>query len=165
MNDNPKIKVKPTKFTLYIEITNYLLIFSFWILNILAFKKLPNEIPTHYNSLGEVDAYGSKETIFILPFIATVLFVILNIYAKKPHLSNYSVSITLENAEKQYKNVIKLLHVLNMFVLFIFIFIDYKTIQIGLNETDSLGSWFLPIIFISTLLIIGYFSFKSKKIK
>lgn len=114
MNNNPKIKVKPTQFTKILEIVNYLLITVFWVITVLAYKHLPNEIPTHYNGLGEVDAYGDKITIFFLPLIATVLFVIVNITAKNPHTFNYSVVITSENVEIQYKNAMRFMQLINL---------------------------------------------------
>jgi len=163
MNNNPKIKVKPTQFTKILEITNYFLIVIFWNFTSIAYKYLPEEIPTHYNGLGEVDAYGDKSSIFILPLIATVLFVIVSITAKKPHTFNYAVVITSENVEAQYKNAMRLMQSVNLFMLLIFIFIDYKTIQIALNKADSLGVWFLPIIGIIGLVIIAYSIIQSQK--
>lgn len=163
MNKNPKIKVKPTQLTKSIEIVNYFLIVSFWIITILAYKHLPDEIPTHYNGLGEVDAYGDKSTIFFLPLMATVLFVIVNITAKKPHTFNYAVVITSENVKAQYKNEMRLMQSVNLFMLLIFIFIDYKTIQIALNQSGGLGVWFLPLTGIVGILIIIYSIKQSKK--
>jgi len=163
MNKNPKTKVKPTQFTQTLEIINYFLIVIFWVITALAYKYLPEEIPTHYNGLGEADAYGDKITIFFLPLIATVLFVILTITAKKPHTFNYSVVITSENVGAQYKNAMRFMQSLNLFVLLIFIFIDYKTIQIALNKADSIGVWFLPITGIIGITIIAYSVIESKK--
>lgn len=163
MNKNPKIKVKPTQLTKSLEIVNYFLIVSFWIITVLAYKHLPDEIPTHYNGLGEVDAYGDKITIFFLPLIATVLFVIVNITAKNPHTFNFSVVITSENVEIQYKNAMRFMQLINLFMLLIFIFIDYKTIQIALTQSGDLGVWFLPLIGIVGISIIIYSIKQSKK--
>ena len=163
MNKNPKIKVKPSQFTKTLEIVNYFLIIVFWIITSLAYKHLPEEIPTHYNGLGEVDAYGDKITIFMLPFIATILFVTLTITANKPYWFNYSETITVENVETQYKNAMRFMQSLNLFVLLIFIFIDYKTIHIALNKSESLGIWFLPLSGIVGVLIIVYNVIQSKK--
>ncbi|WLD24790.1 DUF1648 domain-containing protein [Flavobacterium dauae] len=163
MNTNPKIKVKPTQLTKQLEIVNYFLISVFWIVTCLAYKHLPTKIPTHYNGLGEVDAYGHKITIFLLPIIATILFIVLTILAKKPHTFNYSETITSENVEAQYKNAMRFMQTLNLFVLLIFIFIDYKTIQIALEKNKSLGVWFLPISGIIAVIIISYSVIQSQK--
>jgi len=163
MTKNPKIKVKPTPFTKTLEFVNYFLIIAFWIITCLAYKHLPDEIPTHYNGFGEADAYGDKITILFLPLIATVLFTIVSITAKKPHLFNYSETITLENAETQYRNAMRFMNSLNTLMLLIFIYIDYKTIQIALNQSGSLGVWFLPLAGIVGISIITYSVIQSQK--
>lgn len=163
MNENPKIKVKPTLFTTIIEIINYFLLILFWVITSLVYKHLPNEIPTHYNSFGEVDVYGEKTTIFLLPLIATVLFLIVSISAKNPHTFNYSITITEQNAETQYKNAMRFMQLIKLFMLIVFIFIDYKTIQIALNKSENLGVWFLPALIFMVLIIICYSIIQSKK--
>ena len=47
------------------------------------FPSLPYRIPTHFNALGEVDAWGHKSTIFLLPSIMGltsifVYFILIN---------------------------------------------------------------------------------------
>lgn len=163
MNANPKIKVKPTLFTTIIEIINYFLLILFWVITSLVYKHLPNKIPTHYNGFGEVDAYGDKTTIFLLPLIATVLFLIVSISAKNPHTFKYSITITEQNAEGQYKNAMRFMQLIKLFMLLVFIFIDYKTIQIAFNESENLGVWFLPALIFIVLTIICYSIIQSKK--
>lgn len=160
---NPKIKVKPTLFTTIIEIINYFLLILFWVIASLVYKHLPNKIPTHYNSFGEVDAYGDQTTIFLLPLIATVLFLIVSISAKNPHTFKYSITITEQNAEAQYKNAMRFMQLIKLFMLLVFIFIDYKTIQIAFNESENLGVWFLPALIFIVLTIICYSIIQSKK--
>lgn len=99
----------------------------------------------------------------MLPFIASILFVTLTITANKPHWFNYSETITAENVETQYKNAMRFMQSLNLFVLLIFIFIDYKTILIALNKSGSLGVWFLPLTGIVGISIIIYSVKQSKK--
>lgn len=101
---NPKIKVKPTLFTTIIEIINYFLLILFWVITSLVYKHLPNKIPTHYNGFGEVDAYGDHTTIFLLPLIATVLFLIVSISTKIHKLLN----IQYQLQSKMQKHNIKM---------------------------------------------------------
>jgi len=164
MNKHPKLKIYPTRNELFIEFAAFLLLVFFWIISISSFGYLPDEIPIHYNGLGEVDAYGDKETIFILPLIATLLFIMLSIFSKFPHTFNYSVEITKENAEKQYKNAINLIRLLKIAVLLIFIFINYKTIQIALEKNKNLGIWFLPVAILFLFTLITYNLYKTYKI-
>jgi len=43
------------------------------IITVLCFPFIPNIIPAHYNSLGEITRYGSKFELFLLPAI-TIAF-------------------------------------------------------------------------------------------
>jgi uncharacterized membrane protein len=45
----------------------------YWILILYYFQYLPEQIPTHFNALGEADDHGSKLNIFLLPAIATMI--------------------------------------------------------------------------------------------
>lgn len=164
MNKHPKLKINLTRNELFTEFATFLLLIFFWIISISSLDYLPDEIPTHYNGLGEVDAYGDKETILILPLIATLLFIMMSIFSKFPHTFNYSVEITKENAEKQYKNAINLIRLLKITVLLIFIFINYKTIQIALEKNKNLGIWFLPVAILFFIILVGYNLYKTYKI-
>lgn len=58
----------------------------------------------------------------------------------------------------------RFMQTLNLFVLLIFIFIDYKTIQIALEKNKSLGIWFLPITILFFIILVGYNLYKTYKI-
>ena len=49
---------------------------------ILAWGKLPDEIPGHFNGMGEVDRWGSKIELFILPFIGLFLWIVMGLLEK-----------------------------------------------------------------------------------
>lgn len=164
MSKHPKIKIKLSKSDWVVEIISYLLLIAFWMVTIVSFQHLPEEIPTHYNALGEADAFGDKETILILPIIATFLFFLLSILSRSPETFNYAVEITEENAEKQYKNAVWLMRILRVLITLIFFFIAYQTIQIALEKAFDLSAWFLPVTFIGLGLVLGYSIYKSKQI-
>lgn len=50
-----------------------ILIFLPLIVSVFAFSILPEQIPAHFNLAGEVDRWGSREEIFILPALVMVL--------------------------------------------------------------------------------------------
>jgi len=164
MNKHPKLKIYPTRNELFTEFAAFLLLVFFWIISILSLDYLPDEIPTHYNGSGQVDAFGSKETILLLPLIATLLFIMMSILSKFPHTFNYSVEITKENAEKQYKNAIGFIRLLKIAVLLLFIFMNYQTMQIALEKNKSLGVWFLPVTILFFITLVGYNLYKTYKI-
>jgi uncharacterized membrane protein len=165
MEERPKLKVVLTKSDKAVEVISWILLLSIWALTLTGYSKMPEIIPTHYNASGDADGFGQKVTIFLLPVIATILFIGLTIANKYPHTFNYMTSVTNENALTQYSNATRMMRYLKTIVLFIFGTIVFKTIQNTNGNADGLGVWFLPLtmglIFIPTLYFIVK-SFRSK---
>jgi uncharacterized membrane protein len=160
-----KTNLKPTRSDKIIEITGYVVLLAFWITIIISYKDLPEQIPIHYNALGEVDNYGNKTSIFILPIIGTFLFVFLTLTSKNPENFSYSIKITAENAERQYKNAVKMMGVMKIIVIILFFLIEYETITISNKKSEGLGVWFLPIMLGLIFVPVIYFAYRSHKIK
>ena len=166
MSDRPRIKLKLTITDKLIEFLAFLGLVILWMLTFSGYSNLPEIIPTHFNGSGEVDAYGSKDTLFALPIIATVLFTGLTILNKFPHLFSYPTEITLENAEKQYYIAAKLMRFLKLVVIIIFTLIVYKTQETVTGKSEGLGTWFLPLTLGLTFVPILFYlieSFRNQK--
>lgn len=166
MIERPKINLPLTLFDKIIEVISSVALVAFWLMNIFAFSTLPENIPTHYNGMGEVDSYGPKITIFLLPVLGTLIFVFLTFMLRKPESFNYTVEITEENALAQYTNSTKLIRFMKLALIILFIVIDYKTIETARGNSDGLGKWFLPftiaLIFIPVIFSV-YTSFSKKE--
>ncbi len=50
--------------------------------SIIMFNQLPDKIPTHWNAQGLADGFGARWTIFIMPIIAVLLYLLLRILPK-----------------------------------------------------------------------------------
>ena len=165
MEKRPILILKPTKTEKIIEIIGYIILLAYWLVIITTYQNLPEKIPIHYNGLGEVDNYSKKSSIFLLPIIGSFIFIILTMINKNPENFNYSIKITEENAENQYKNSIKMIRLLKIIVIVIFFLIDFKTIKIAIGESEGLGNWFLPLTIGIIFIPIIYFANKSYKMK
>lgn len=115
---------------------------------IVMWGKLPDEIPGHFNGAGEVDRWGTKIELFILPFIGLLLWVLMGLLEKVPHLHNYPARLNESNVERFYLNSRKLLNEIKNICLMIFALISFQMVQIALGEAQSLGWWFLPLVII-----------------
>lgn len=166
MIERPKINLPLTLLDKIIEVTSFVALVAFWLMNIFSFSTLPENIPTHYNGMGEVDSYGPKTTIFLLPVLGTLIFVFLTFMLRKPESFNYTVEITEENALAQYTNSTKLIRFMKLALIILFIVIDYKTIETARGNSDGLGKWFLPftiaLIFVPVIFSV-YKSFSKKE--
>ncbi|HET8861565.1 DUF1648 domain-containing protein [Marivirga sp.] len=164
-NNRPKIELQKTAFNYAIEIASLVILVVTWIYVFLSYSELDSEIPVHFNTSGEADRYGDKQSIFLLPILSVVFFFGLSILNKFPHIFNYPTEITEENAEKQYKNATNLIRTLNLLIVFIFAFITFNMINAKTENSAVLGEWFIPSIIIIINLPGLYFLTKAFKKK
>jgi uncharacterized membrane protein len=129
----------------------------------ISYSELPDIIPSHFNGKGEIDGYSEKLTLWFLPAISIAMFVGLFVLNKYPHMHNYMVNITEENALKNYRLSTRIVRITNVFVMLLFGVISYSMIQGAQSENFQLGSWLLPaIIGFSVLLPIGILNYSQK---
>jgi uncharacterized membrane protein len=50
------------------------------------YTELPDTIPQHFNARGEADGFGPKITLWILPILGVVLYMILTILVRIPSI-------------------------------------------------------------------------------
>lgn len=131
------------------------------------FNQLPEIIPRHFNAQGYPDAYGTKWNIWILTGIALILFSGIKYLANKPEILNYPTRITEVNAKRQYIMAQRMLRLLNLTLLGVFVYLEYSTIEIALDNMASTGKWTLPVILgiITIVLMIYLFSATAVKRK
>jgi uncharacterized membrane protein len=162
----PRITLSLSTLDKRIELLSKIFVAALWMITLFAFYHLPKIIPTHFNSKGQVDDYGNKLSILILPIIATVIYLGLTLLNKYPHLFNYATIITAENAHRQYTFATRMLRYLKLAILIIFSGIVLLTYLTSKGITNGLGGWFLPLclllVFVPTMASI-YFSAKKDK--
>jgi len=126
---------------------------------------MPDRIPIHFNGKGQVDGWGSKWTLIILPIVSLLLYSGLTVLSKFPHVYNYPLPITEQNAAAQYLLARKLLGWINLEVVALFGYITWISVKVGKGYGDGLGLWSLPIILVvlfGTLAIYFVRAFRMK---
>ena len=146
MKDRPKIKIKPTATDRLIDVAAWVLLLAQWTLVIVYYSKLPDIIPSHFNLKGDIDGSGGKAGIIFLPILTTVLLIGFTIANRFPHILNYPVKITEDNALRQYTLATKLMRYINLATAILFGTIVFMVIQSAMGEADGLGAWFTPLL-------------------
>lgn len=160
----PKITVPQNSTDLWIDRFSFLLFFIIWLSVFVYYPDLPNEIPTHFNGRGQADAFGSKQSIWILMGVFSSIFIGIYILNKYPHLHNYTVKITEENALKNYRFSTRILRVVNFLNLLLLAYILKTMMTPYEKQSTAFGGWFLPTIMIGSLVLIIYIFVKANKI-
>ena len=68
-----------------------------------------------------------------------------------------------ENAKRLYSLAQRTIRLLKLIILYSFIYLNYKTIMIGLNKSIGIGSLYLPIFLTICFLLIGVMVNKTMK--
>lgn len=164
MERRPRIKIELTRVDKMLELLGWLTLFFWWGIILYNYSNLPDIIPTHYNASGQVNGYGKKITIILLPIIGTVIFIGMTVLNKYPHIYNYPSNITEMNALTQYTYATKMIRYLKCAIVFIFFLIDLFTYLTAKGRTNGLGYLFLPFMLALFFIPTGYYIVKSFKV-
>ena len=127
-----------------------------FLLPLVLWKRLPDPLPTHYNAAGEVDAWGSRGTVFLMPGLAAVMWlsVQLVIYKVDPRNWNMPFRVPYGREIPVYSAAKTTLIAVNLEMVLIFAAMELVT------ATGAIR-WFwlatgLPIGAVTVTLIAGF---------
>ncbi len=80
-------------------------------------------MPKHFNVFGQPDSYANKNIIWFLPALGLILYIGMTILNKYPHVFNYPIKLTNENAEKLYKIGTKTIRFLKIVIIISFAYL------------------------------------------
>lgn len=161
--NRPKIKVPYEPIDIIVDLTSIALLIALVIYTFMSYSDLPETIATHFDATGKPNGYSNKDTMWFLPAIGIVMFIGLFILNKYPHLHNYMVNITEDNALKNYRFSTRIVRFTNLFVCALFLYVQYTIVATAQGKTVVLGSWFVPLVIgLSVLLPIGILIYNRK---
>ncbi|MCM3744615.1 DUF1648 domain-containing protein [Sporosarcina luteola] len=162
MNNKPVLDIPKTFFEKLLDALTTIVYLAVLIYTIVIWSQLPDQVPAHYNSAGEINRWGSKWELILLPIIAAILAVFMTFLERHPEWHNY-MKLNENNIEFQYKNSRLLMNVLKNECVLLFIFLTYSTEQVALGKIDSLGMAFLPIFLVIIFGSMAFFIVRSLK--
>ncbi len=146
------ITIKKPPLDLIIETLGVVAIIVSFALPAFYYSSLPDTLPRHYGSDGLPDAYSGKGIIWVLPILGFCLYLTISLISSIPSLINLPIKTTPENAEFYQKKYSRMIRIINVWMVLLFAFLTYFSIQIGLGNQTQLPNYFKPI---SLLLFFG----------
>ncbi|TWI58160.1 uncharacterized protein DUF1648 [Halalkalibacter nanhaiisediminis] len=152
--------------------------FSLLILTIsyvaMNYGTLPDEIPRHFNAIGDPDAWSGKGMLIVFLILKGFILLMLFLLNYFVFISNESAKdaiafvnipfvnkdqLTSEQAEVVRKLSARMLAIVNVCVSFLFFYIIYGTIQTALENQQGLG--LMPLYITIVLVVIScYYTWK-----
>ncbi len=117
---------------------------------IVAFPELNQKVPTHFNGAGKPDSWGNKYSLMILPIINIAMYAGLTVLNRYPYIFNYPITITEQNAIRQYQLAKTLVIWLKFSVAAMFLYIQIQTINAANGSHMGLGPFFLVFVIIGS---------------
>lgn len=159
----PKITIERTQRDTIIDMLTYLGLAIMVGLTADYFQQLPDTIPVHFDGSGNADGYGGKGTIWVIPIIVALIAIGFSYLERIPHHFNYSITVTPDNAEKQYRIGIRLLQYMKLIIAWSFLYLQYRIIQAAVEGQHSIGNGFLVVFLALIFGGIVYFVYLSYK--
>jgi uncharacterized membrane protein len=160
-NPRPVISLRPSPLSIAGDLAAAIAILLAVVIIVHFWAVLPDRIPIHFGFSGQPDAWGDKMMIWLLPAVATIMFVVLTVVSRYPHTFNYTVRITEENARRQYLLARSLLVWLKVEVCWLFAFIVRQQILVALGNAQSLSMEFVLGMFVLVLGTVGVYLLKA----
>lgn len=165
MKGRPRIRIVRTPADQAVELIGWLVLAALWTLTLVNFAHLPDRIPTHFNGSGEINGYGGRASVFILPIVGTIAFAMMTVLNGFPHIFNYPIVITAENAVIQYTKATRLVRYVKGAVLTSFLLIQVRTIEGAKGGSNGLGGWFLPLSLSLVLVPVIFYVVSARRTK
>ncbi len=127
---------------------------------ILAWSTIPAQIPAHYNAAGEVNRWGSKSELIILPIISWVIYGMITLIERLPQVWNTGIRVTEENRAVVYRLLKNMIACVKMITLSIF-----SCLTVLSSLARNLPMWFLLAFLVLLFGTIAYYIVKLTRLR
>lgn len=146
----------------FLKVSSLILLSILWIYSIYCYVIFTNTIPVHFNFTGEVDRYGDKIILLILPIISSIIFYIIGF------VNNFSLKNTSFLNKKNINENFLPFHLLffnylRCVIQVLFLTIVTSTHLIVLKKTDSLFPGFNFILLLLIIVPTAIYTYKALK--
>jgi len=138
--------------------TSYIVCLFSIVVFLIGYQNLPEIVPIHQNLKGEIDDWGSKITLFILPVLSIVILLSISFLIKRPSMLNYPVEITEENKNTLYLKMQLFISLLSFFLSALFLALIMESMNVFSLKYDITFFSIYGVIFsLIPIIIIKYF--------
>lgn len=157
----PRIDIPRSPADMVLQLVAFVGLVLVFFFTVQSWNDLPDTIPTHFNAAGQANSWGSKGTLWTLPVVTAVMYLMLTALEFFPHTYNYPLKITPQNAERQYYLARSLLVWMKAELAVMLAYLQWEWIQSALGKSEGLGILFLPVILIALFSTIGVYFWQA----
>lgn len=144
------MKLKYTKPQIIFEAIGVIFLIALFVFLGIKYGSLPDRIPTHFNAAGEIDGWGSKLSIFTIPILGVLIYILTTGISFFPSSWNFSTSkMTPKNEVPLYQCMKTFLIVTKVEIVTMFCYITLSIVR-GV----AISAMFEYVIFV-VLIVTG----------
>lgn len=138
------MKVKRGKFDIVLNVLCLAILICTVLFLLCTWTRIPDKVPMHHDFAGNVDRWGGKSEIIVLPVISWITYLFLTLIERFPEIWNTGVTVTEENKERVYSVLLHLISSIKFIIILLFAWLTVQT-AVGFE----LGAWFLPVFLLA----------------
>ena len=153
--------MKKTSFLL--KFISFGILIFIWDYIFISFNLLSQDVPIHFDLQGNANSFVPKIMIWIIPIIATLLYVFAFSLSKKINSTVLNIPLKIKDNPEKSGLVVDVLNVVLMILIGI---ISYEIISVAIGKMQGFGSfinYFLGFIFLGVIAILVHSFVFSKK--
>jgi Domain of unknown function (DUF1648) len=136
---------------------------SQFLIVIAAWPEMPEQVPQHFDAAGQADAWGAKATLLLLPAVNLVVFAIMTLVSRFPHISSLPVEVTAANARRVFRLVRFQTIWLKAVVALVLAYMSWRTVEQARGGAQGLGAGFLPLTLLGVGSAVAWFYFELRR--
>ncbi len=163
MPDLPRIPQRLTRTDLLIEVFCFIVLLESWTYAVYTYNHLNETVHVFYKFTS--DNLGDRNGIWIFPFFATLIFIVVSWVSSFPHKFNYRETITRMNARRIYRKALRKLRIIKLILIStcgfgVLLFAYFAGQQI--TETNSTISFFSFVLLVLPTIYLLYLIYSSR---
>lgn len=116
---------------------------------------LAGPIPTHFNLAGRPNAWGSTRMLWLLPAIASVLYLLMTWVARHPAAFNFPVRVTPFNRGRLEAIAVSMTVWLKAELIGFFAFIQWTLLRAAHSPGRGIPAVYMPWFLVLVFLTVG----------
>jgi uncharacterized membrane protein len=152
------MQIRRSKYDVVINLICLLLLTGVVAYLAINWSNIPDKIPGHYNAMGEVNRWGNKGELLILPIIGWIMYIGITVLEHFPQVWNTGVTITEDNKTRIYRILNNMIGTTKLLVVGVFMFLTVNSAM-----SKALPAWFLPVFLVLIFGSILFFLIKLTK--
>lgn len=154
------MKIKNNKIDILVEVLCLVMLVGVAIYLGINWSTLPDKIPSHYDFAGNIDRWGKKGELLIVPIMSWVLYVMITGVEQIPSIWNTGVKVTVENRYRVYRVLKYMVKSIKLIMV-----VDFSYLTIQSLSGQSLPGWFTLLFMVILFGDLIFWLWRLYKVK